>query len=288
MSLTEEDITNGQDNWAKVELYRWQHGELPLDDGTVKPWDACEGLRAGAGLLSKPETCPTTFNVSQVMHFAAREIEQLQADLRNANERATEWEGIAAGRLVKLEDTRAELQGVKDADAQGQRDWFALLVEIAKIAEDWNELPDEPDPEATDAEFQEGYDPWNALRGIAADIKRMHALEAENSRLVDDHIKDTNEIGTLAAVLVEDLGEKSTGESVCVAAARLLLGDKERLALLTKTLRFIEHVDKTPFYGCSGTRADKDRRGQLPKAAGQRWKTPREMVRDLQLPAESK
>ena len=186
------------DAWARVELYRWQHAELPPDDGSAKRLDVPAALHAGAGLLRHPETCPSTFNVAQVLHEVARELDQMRADLANANERATEWEGIAAGRLAALEDARA----------------------------------------------------------------RVAVLDAElDKRLghIDGWIRDLN-----------TASEESRAR-------------QERIILLEKTLRFITRIDKTPIYGCGGTKADRDRNGQLPKAAGTRWLTPREMVKNLKL-----
>ena len=227
--------------------------EIPIDDATqcpccggggevnVKHGPACKEEIGRLANLGKQfawmEDHPNI--VRQLKENAADEA----AEAARERERATEWEGIAAGRLAALGDARKEAQ------------------------ENWDSLIEE--------------------KRFRIDLQfRVAEVEKENARLVDDHIKDTNEIGTLAAVLVEDLGEKSTGESVCVGAARLLLGDKERITLLNQTLRFILRVDKTPAYGYQGTKADRDRHGQLPKKSGQRWKTPRELIRDLKLPAE--
>lgn len=99
-------------------------------------------------------------------------------------------------------------------------------------------------------------------------------------------------VGRLATVeqLKVDVAvvEDACGRSDLIAAQRLekMNAGNARIALLEKSLRFIERVDKTPVYRCKGTRADKDRHGQLPKKSGQRWKTPREIVGDLKLPAE--
>lgn len=199
-----------------------------------------------------------------------------------------------------------------------------------------------PDEETCDICGEELQGADSHQGGIAKLIQataRIAELKSRNARLVDDHIEDTKQVGTLAAFLLEDLGEKPTGENVCVAAARLLSRERERatewegiaagrlaraeraedalklervrsakrqteierldgemgglyagvetasarIALLEKTLRFIEHVDKTPPYGYTRLQADKDRRGMLPEKSGQRWKSPREIVRELKL-----
>ena len=82
------------------------------------------------------------------------------------------------------------------------------------------------------------------------------------------------------------LGQRKAFDAATDEFKDTVARDKARIALLEKTLRFIERVDKTPMYGCKGTDADRNRYNQLPDDAGQRWKTPREMIRDLKLPAE--
>jgi hypothetical protein len=47
-------MNDPNDNWAQVELYRWQHGELPGEDGHAeRPLDEAAGLRAMADALEK-------------------------------------------------------------------------------------------------------------------------------------------------------------------------------------------------------------------------------------------
>ena len=72
------------DNWAKVELYRWQHGELPPDDGTVKPLDIPQALHAGAKAMST-DACPSAFNVATVLGFTAARIKQLTEVCEDSN-----------------------------------------------------------------------------------------------------------------------------------------------------------------------------------------------------------
>jgi hypothetical protein len=64
-------IHDPDDSWARVELYRWQYGELPGD----KPLDECAGLLKLAEALdstmpSVPMPAPT--NVAVVLRYVAR------------------------------------------------------------------------------------------------------------------------------------------------------------------------------------------------------------------------
>ncbi len=63
------------DSWAAVELYRWQHGELPPPTGS-KPLDVPTALVKMAEALSNPDhsKCPTPFNIASVMAYAAKQI----------------------------------------------------------------------------------------------------------------------------------------------------------------------------------------------------------------------
>ncbi|MEQ1862456.1 MAG: hypothetical protein ABMA13_21265, partial [Chthoniobacteraceae bacterium] len=58
------------DQWAQVELYRWQHGHLPGEQGTVeRPLDVSAGLRGMADAIElgcreeKSEIMPSPSNV---------------------------------------------------------------------------------------------------------------------------------------------------------------------------------------------------------------------------------
>lgn len=67
------------DNWAEVELYRWQHGFLPGEEG--KPslkLDVAHGLRAMANAFSgrDPLKWPAPFNIASVLAYTAKLIEQ--------------------------------------------------------------------------------------------------------------------------------------------------------------------------------------------------------------------
>ena len=66
---------NPDDSWAIVELYRWQHGELPPNDGTCKPLDLEKGAMAMADALlesSEPGAMPTPYNAAKIIQFLAR------------------------------------------------------------------------------------------------------------------------------------------------------------------------------------------------------------------------
>lgn len=73
-------IPNPEDSWAKVELYRWQHGQLPPQDGTSKPLDESAALLAMADAIEdgcktqNREAMPSPFNVCAVMRYVARKL----------------------------------------------------------------------------------------------------------------------------------------------------------------------------------------------------------------------
>ena len=70
------------DNWAKVELYRWQYGELP-NTGEHKPLNISKGLENMADALEEGYTTadvnkmPSPFNVCEVLRFCARKLNGL-------------------------------------------------------------------------------------------------------------------------------------------------------------------------------------------------------------------
>jgi hypothetical protein len=67
-------------SWSLVELYRWQHGELPPQDGSDKPLDESVAIRAMANAFENPEVVewPKPFNVACVLRYAAKRIQQLK------------------------------------------------------------------------------------------------------------------------------------------------------------------------------------------------------------------
>lgn len=72
-------IPDPNDSWAQVELYRWQHGHLPGEDGKPEqPLNVAEGLRKMADALDMgdPSTWPSPFNVISVLRYAAKKLEE--------------------------------------------------------------------------------------------------------------------------------------------------------------------------------------------------------------------
>ena len=66
-------------NWAEVELYRWQHGNLPGEPGTkLLPSSPSEGLRGMAAAIEKRDMSnfPDPFNVMTVLRYAAHLLDE--------------------------------------------------------------------------------------------------------------------------------------------------------------------------------------------------------------------
>lgn len=102
--------SGANDAWAMVELYRWQHGELPpQEQGKCKNLVISEALKAMAGAMETPNPTkwPTPFNTASVLRYAAKQLEgqeQLQAlaqRVANLNRDAGE---IGPGMLAQLVD----------------------------------------------------------------------------------------------------------------------------------------------------------------------------------------
>jgi hypothetical protein len=71
--------SDSNDSWATVELYRWQHGNLPGEPGTgqLKELSVPAGLRAMALAFSGPQDkWPAPLNVASVLVHAAKLIEK--------------------------------------------------------------------------------------------------------------------------------------------------------------------------------------------------------------------
>jgi hypothetical protein len=73
------------DSWAEVELYRWQHGHLPGEPGTVEQaLDEAAGLRGMADAIERgckardTSIMPSPFNVISVMRYTAKLLERLR------------------------------------------------------------------------------------------------------------------------------------------------------------------------------------------------------------------
>lgn len=65
------------DNWAQVELYRWQHGNLPGEPGTKQlALDIPVALENMAKALSQPDQTkwPAPFNIASVLAYTAKQL----------------------------------------------------------------------------------------------------------------------------------------------------------------------------------------------------------------------
>lgn len=73
-------LPDPEDSWAQVELYRWQHGELPPQDKTCKELNESVAIRCMAdsievGCMSGGATpMPTPFSVCSVLRYMAKKI----------------------------------------------------------------------------------------------------------------------------------------------------------------------------------------------------------------------
>jgi hypothetical protein len=59
-------------DWARVELWRWQYGELPTPDD-MRPLNIPVALRLMATATAEGRTHP--YNVAEVMRYVARLLE---------------------------------------------------------------------------------------------------------------------------------------------------------------------------------------------------------------------
>ena len=106
---------DGNDSWAQVELYRWQHGDPPPQDQTkCKDLLISEGLKAMAGALLDPNAKekPTMFNLASVLNYAGKQLEgqekleALAKQIAGLNPDAGE---IGAGMLANLVEKAREI-----------------------------------------------------------------------------------------------------------------------------------------------------------------------------------
>jgi hypothetical protein len=76
-----ENIPNPEDSWAQVELYRWQHGELPPKKDEKK-LDIAVGLKNMAQAIEDgckardTKLMPPPFSVCAVLKYISRVIEE--------------------------------------------------------------------------------------------------------------------------------------------------------------------------------------------------------------------
>lgn len=67
-------IPNFEDSWAEVELYRWQHNELPTNENS-KPLDISKALEImGNNMIGNGDSqqIPSPFNVGAVLLYLAK------------------------------------------------------------------------------------------------------------------------------------------------------------------------------------------------------------------------
>lgn len=81
--LFQKNISSeGNDSYAQVELYRWQHGALPPQDSALcKPLSVPTGLRSMAMAFCEPpdnDAWPHPFNIASVFEFCAKQIEKAE------------------------------------------------------------------------------------------------------------------------------------------------------------------------------------------------------------------
>jgi hypothetical protein len=78
MSPKHTHITHDpNDDWAEVELFRWQHGDLPSPEDR-RPLDVPTGLRkmADAIVLGDRANFPSPHNVVSALRYAAKKLEE--------------------------------------------------------------------------------------------------------------------------------------------------------------------------------------------------------------------
>lgn len=70
-------LPSPEDNWAEVELWRWQYGELPGQDD-MRPLIVSEGIIGMAKAIEKGDELnfPTPMNVISVLRYAAKKIKE--------------------------------------------------------------------------------------------------------------------------------------------------------------------------------------------------------------------
>lgn len=69
-------IPDPEETWAIVELYRWQHGTLPMGPDQ-KPLELSKAVRGMAKAFEKDSTeWPAPFNVASVLNYLANKLEK--------------------------------------------------------------------------------------------------------------------------------------------------------------------------------------------------------------------
>lgn len=70
------NIDHGDDDWAEVELFRWQYGVVPMP-GDDRKLNISEGLRGMSraienGCKDSKHPMPTPFNICSILDYCAR------------------------------------------------------------------------------------------------------------------------------------------------------------------------------------------------------------------------
>lgn len=82
MKTVKIPLPDPYESWALVELYRWEHGQLPGIDGKPEqPLSVPGGLLAMASAIEKgdPSNFPTPHNVCCVLRFVAARLQAASA-----------------------------------------------------------------------------------------------------------------------------------------------------------------------------------------------------------------
>lgn len=71
------EIPDASDSFARVELYRIQHGELPLEENS-KPLDEVKALTILANIIDygREELMPPRYNVACIIRYAAKHFKK--------------------------------------------------------------------------------------------------------------------------------------------------------------------------------------------------------------------
>lgn len=80
------EIPDPNDSWARVELYRWQHGCLPNQPGhEEQQLDEAAGLEGMARAIeeNKRDNFPTPMNVISVLRYAAKRLREVRNEAIN-------------------------------------------------------------------------------------------------------------------------------------------------------------------------------------------------------------
>ena len=70
--------TDPNDDWARVELWRWQYGEIPGPGDQMRQLYVPAGLRRMAAAIKNPDGAefPTLFNTAAVLVYLANLLEE--------------------------------------------------------------------------------------------------------------------------------------------------------------------------------------------------------------------